>query len=75
MGMKPETDWGREKLDELDPAVKTPRLVNSINISPRVPIYITYYTMFQTPDGSLKYYPDVYGYDEVIAKSLESYTE
>lgn len=75
MGMKPETDWGRDKLDELDPAVKTPRLVNNINLPSRVPLYITYYTIFQTPDSLLNHYPDVYGYDDVIGKSLKPYIE
>ncbi len=70
MGMAPETEQGRDYIDALDPAVKTPRLVNSLNVSPRVPIIITYYTMFMTPDGVLRQYPDVYGYDSVIAEAL-----
>lgn len=73
MGMRPVTDRGREFLDELDPTEPTPTLVHSLPVSPRVPIIITYYTIFQTPDGSLQYYPDVYGYDEAIGKELESY--
>ena len=73
MGMRPETDWGREQLDRLDPEEEYPTLVRSINVSPRVPIFITYYTIFLTPDGSLQYYPDVYGYDKAIAEALNTY--
>lgn len=40
----------------------------------RVPIYITYYTLFQTPDdGQCRTYPDVYGYDRVIYQALSPY--
>lgn len=73
MGMSPETDWGRDQLDLLDPAEKTPKLVRSITVSPRVPIIITYYTIFQAPDGSIHNFPDVYGYDRAISEALKPY--
>ena len=73
MGMRPETDWGREQLDKLDPEEESPTLVRSIPVSPHVPIYITYYTIYLTPDGSLQHYPDVYGYDKAIAEALKPY--
>lgn len=75
MGMKPETEQGRKYMDQLDPSVKVPQLVRSINVSPRVPIIITYYTIFLAPDGSLHHYPDVYGYDNAISETLKPYTE
>ena len=74
MGMRPETDWGREQLDRLDPEEEYPTLVRSINVSPRVPIFITYYTIFLTPDGTLQQYPDIYGYDKAFAEALKPYT-
>ena len=73
MGMRPETDWGLEQLDNLDPEEEYPTLVRTINVSPRIPIYITYYTIFQTPGGEVQQYPDVYGYDDAIAEALKSY--
>ena len=73
MGMRPETDWGREQLDKLDPEEESPTLVRSIPVSPHVPIYITYYTIYLTPDGSLQHSPDVYGYDKAIAEALKPY--
>ena len=73
MGMRPETDWGRDQLDRLDPEEEYPTLVRTITVSPRVPIIITYYTIFQTPDGSIQHYPDVYGYDKAIAEALNPY--
>jgi len=73
MGMKPETDRGRELLDELDPGEPTPKLVRYQQVSPRVPIIITYYTIFRAPDGTLQYYPDVYGYDKAIGEAMKTY--
>ena len=75
MGMKPETERGRDYMDELNPEEPTPTLVHSLPVSPRVPLFITYSTIFRTPDGSLQYYPDVYGYDDVIGKALNTYIQ
>jgi murein L,D-transpeptidase YcbB/YkuD len=75
MGMKPETDWGRDLVDALDPAAPMPKLVSWLKVSPRVPLIISYYTIFLTPNGTLQYYPDVYGYDKVIRESLATYTQ
>ena len=75
MGMNPETDQGREYMDALTPGTRAPRLVNSLQVSPRVPIIITYYTIFQTPDGTVRHYPDVYGYDKAIGEALKTYIQ
>lgn len=75
MGLKPVTDWGRDCLDALDPSIKTPRLVRSLPVSHHVPIFITYYTIFQTPEGKLQNYPDVYGYDKCISDALKPLVE
>lgn len=73
MGLKPETDWGIDLLDSLAPTEATPKLVRTINVSSRVPIIITYYTMFLTPDGTLQTYNDVYGYDKAIGEALQPF--
>lgn len=75
MGMKPESERGIEFMDEQDPAQGTPKLVSWLKSPTRVPIIITYYTMFQTPDGSVQHYPDVYGYDEAIGEALKTYIQ
>lgn len=50
-------------------------LMRSQSLS-RVPIYITYYTLFQTPDdGECRTYPDVYGYDRVIYQALSPFVK
>ena len=48
-------------------------LVKSLNVEPPVPLYITYYTLYPSSDGTLADLPDVYGYDKVIAKYLRNY--
>lgn len=75
MGMSPETDWGRELMGNLPPSAPAPKLVSWLKVSPRVPLLITYYTIFLTPNGTLQYYPDVYGYDKVIRESLATYIQ
>lgn len=75
MGIKPETKRGRDYLDQLSPSVKTPQHVRSLSVSPRVPLFITYYTIFLAPDGSLHHYSDVYGYDKAISESLKPFAE
>ena len=70
MGLEPETDQGRAYRDSVPHGQN---LVKRIDVTPRVHIIITYYTIFQTPDGSLLYYPDVYGYDKAIGEALRPY--
>lgn len=47
------------------------KLVYSINVEPKIPIYIMYYTLFPVPNGEVQSFPDVYGYDSVIEKELK----
>ena len=49
------------------------KLVRSANVEPKVPLYIVYFTMFNTADGQLLTYPDIYGYDGVLYDSLKHY--
>ena len=51
------------------------KMMSSMALTPEVPVYITYYTIFPDTDGTLRTYPDVYGYDRVINRYLKNYTE
>jgi murein L,D-transpeptidase YcbB/YkuD len=78
MGLKPQTEQGRSYLQSASNSGEhpvQPRLISSKTLASRVPIFITYYTLFLTPDGSLQVYPDVYGYDKVISKALTIYQQ
>ena len=82
MDIEPETDRGREYLRDYErehPASERDksvpplphRLISYRDISPRVPLYILYYTAFVNPEsGQLEFYPDLYNYDSVIAEHL-----
>jgi murein L,D-transpeptidase YcbB/YkuD len=72
MGIAPESDQGKEYMADTLKRKQT-RLVHSLSVSPRVPLYITYYTVYPDPSGQLQYYPDVYGYDKAVSRTLEKY--
>lgn len=46
------------------------RHIGSLNVEPKVPIYITYYTAYPAIDGTLEFLPDIYGYDKHILEYL-----
>lgn len=60
---------------EKRPKIDKSRLVNTVKVEPQVPLFITYYTLFPSQDGHLMEYPDVYGYDGVLYKSLQKYLQ
>jgi len=79
MDIKPETDRGRKYLRDYElehPASERDRtaphrLISYSDISPRVPLYILYYTAFVNPEsGQLEFYPDLYHFDSLIANNL-----
>ena len=49
------------------------KLVKSVPVKPGVPLFITYFTLCKTADGRLQPYPDIYGYDSVMAEALKRY--
>jgi murein L,D-transpeptidase YcbB/YkuD len=58
--------------DMSDPKRDRRKIVGSKKVDPQVPIFIVYYTLFPVPEGELQSFPDVYGYDSIIAKALRS---
>lgn len=73
MGLTPETDRGRQYV--ADHPDEEHKLVSSLSIQPRVPIYIIYSTAYPDASGQIHYYPDVYGYDAAIWRHLQPYTQ
>lgn len=62
-----------ETEDEEVVKIDKSKLIHSLDVKPQVPLFITYYTIYMMPDGSIRRYADVYGYDSVIAKILSNY--
>ncbi len=56
-----------------DAAVDRSKLLHSLKIEPQVPLFITYYTLYLMPDGRIRSFSDVYGYDKAIFSRLKSY--
>ena len=75
LGLTPETDRGRQYMEGED-RPEHPRLVDYVGVMPRVPLFITYYTVYPDPaTGRLQNYPDVYGYDKAIERGLKTYLQ
>jgi murein L,D-transpeptidase YcbB/YkuD len=55
------------------PVVDRKKLIGSVNVEPEIPVFIGYFTCYPSPDGELKYYKDVYGYDAAIWKEMKKY--
>ena len=69
--MRPTTDRGRNYLIEHADDEKPLRLMRQQGVSPRVPVYLIYYTAYPNPEtGAVELWPDVYGYDKVIANEM-----
>ncbi len=63
MDMVPQTERGQAYVKAEH---ENNRLVSSLKVTPNIPIYITYFTLYPGSDGQLAAWPDVYGYDEVL---------
>lgn len=64
-----ERERNQEGVEKLDRAM----MIGSVNVKPKVPLFITYYTLFPNKDGIIQNYADVYGYDREIFKVLKNY--
>ena len=74
MDMKPETDRGMRYLREHEEDPRPFRLMTYHDVSPRVPIYIVYYTAYPNPEsGVLETFPDLYGYDKAIGREMKAF--
>jgi murein L,D-transpeptidase YcbB/YkuD len=73
MDMTPETEQGRIYLQEHSDAPRPYRLETYREVTPRVPIYIIYYTAYPNPmTGVVETWPDLYDYDKVISQEMGS---
>lgn len=76
MDLPPETDQGKEYLEEHADDEKPYRLISYKEVSPKVPVYLVYYTAYPNPEtGFVETWPDLYGYDKVIIKEMEPYLQ
>ena len=73
MDIRPETEQGRIYVQEHADDPKPFRLESYREVSPRVPLYIIYYTAYPNPKtGVVETWPDLYGYDKIISQQMGS---
>jgi murein L,D-transpeptidase YcbB/YkuD len=75
IGMTPKTEkekmWLEEHAGDLDRQLN--RFGNR-SISPTVPVYLIYYTLYPNPaDGVLQSWDDPYGYDAQVLKAIKPF--
>lgn len=74
--MPPESQRGHDWLEEHADEPKPHRLLSYMKVSPAVPVYVLYYTVYPNPEtGDLETFPDIYKYDELISKYLQHWHE
>jgi murein L,D-transpeptidase YcbB/YkuD len=74
MDLSPQTVRGIEYLEEHGEEPRPHRLMSYHDVSPRVPVYIIYYTAYPNPStGIVQTWPDLYGYDKAIASAIDSF--
>ena len=73
MGLHPETERGRQYVGTH--MADNHKLISHVPVSPRVPLYIIYHTLWPDADGMMQTWPDVYGYDNVMWSHLKTYMQ
>jgi murein L,D-transpeptidase YcbB/YkuD len=74
MDLPPQTDQGKEYLEENEEEPRPLRLMTYHEVTPRVPVYIIYYTAYPNPaTGIVETWPDLYGYDKAIASAIDCF--
>ena len=73
MDIQPETTQGQIYVREHAGDPKPFRLMSYQDVSPKVPLYIIYYTAYPNPKtGEVELWPDLYGYDQAISREMGS---
>ena len=73
MDIPPKTKRGKNYLKEHKDDPRPYRLVSYQSVSPKMPVYILYFTSFLNPEtGKIESLPDLYGYDKAIRKEIGS---
>ena len=57
------------RLDVVREVIESGRPLD-LNLTHRVPVHFTYITAWAEPSGGVQFRPDVYGWDDNIAKAL-----
>ena len=73
--MQPLSERGKKYLRQHADDNEPIRLIRSASINPPLPVYLFYYTLYPNPEsGQMQQWPDIYGYDQVIARAIKPFT-
>ncbi len=68
MILKEDKGWDKDKIAELD---KSGPLNNEIAIDKRIPIHLTYFTLWVDDNGKLRSFSDIYGHEKRVMQALD----
>lgn len=63
-----DKDWNADKVQGV---VRSGPQNNHVNLTQKVPVHMTYFTVVAKEDGTLQSFPDVYGHEKRIRLALE----
>ncbi len=66
--LEADKGWDRSHIDQLS---RSGPLDNHIPMSRKIPIHLTYFTVWIADDGSVRQYRDVYGHEKRILQALD----
>jgi murein L,D-transpeptidase YcbB/YkuD len=62
-----------EEQQQVADTLQRKMLVGNLDVSPSVPLYIVYFTLYPNREGRIDSFDDVYGYDRVVYEYLKNY--
>lgn len=74
MDIHPESERGKDWLKEHQDDPRPFRLLTYSDVTPKVPVYILYFTAFPNPaTGIVEFWPDLYDYDCAISREIQAF--
>ncbi|MEQ1653311.1 MAG: L,D-transpeptidase family protein [Hyphomicrobium sp.] len=66
--LQDDKDWDKAKVAELN---RSGPLNNEVAIEKRIPIHLTYFTVWVGDDGRMKIFADIYGHEKRVTQALD----
>ena len=74
MDIRPVTERGRNYVSAHADAPRPLRLIQYRDVTPKVPVYIVYFTAYPNPaTGKVESWPDLYNYDKAVVEEMGTF--
>ena len=74
MDIRPVTERGRNYVSAHADAPRPLRLIQYRDVTPKVPVYIVYFTAYPNPaTGKVEFWPDLYNYDKAVVEEMGTF--